>query len=249
MNHQTFRRTGASAFTLIELLTVIAIIAILMALLFPAIGSVRENAKKVQAKTDLQQIVTAVKAYNTEYGKYPVLTANPSSSTTGQNDPDADTFVGDGKIIQGVQIQYDNNSLFNTLRDLTGDPNGPNHLTNPRHVVYFEGKAVSNPQAPKSGFLDNVTGTSGGGANAAKQGCYYDPWGFEYAVVMDTNYDNQINVSKVYSDFSPHPANSPNTGVGAFSVGKDGQVGSPAQGLKGMYKQGTKTSDDIISWD
>jgi prepilin-type N-terminal cleavage/methylation domain-containing protein len=247
MNIQTFRRTAASAFTLIELLTVIAIIAILMALLFPAIASVKENAKRVQAKTDEQQIVTAVKAYYTEYAKYPVLTTNASSSST--QDPTADTFVGDPKIVTGVEIQYDNNALFNTLRDLTGDPNGPTHLTNPRHVVYFEGKAVTNPAAPKSGFLDNVTGTSGGGANSTKQGCYFDPWGFEYTVVMDTNYDNQINVSKVYTDFSPHPANSPNTGVGAFSVGKDGQVGSPAQGLKNMYKQGTKTSDDVVSWD
>ena len=49
------------AFTLIELLTVIAIIAILMGLLFPAVNAVKENAKKVQAKNDVTQIVAAVK--------------------------------------------------------------------------------------------------------------------------------------------------------------------------------------------
>ncbi len=63
---------SSRGFTLIELLTVIAIIAILMGLLFPVMGKVKETARKVQAKNDAVQIVTAVKAYYTEYGKYPV---------------------------------------------------------------------------------------------------------------------------------------------------------------------------------
>jgi prepilin-type N-terminal cleavage/methylation domain-containing protein len=66
-------------FTLIELLTVIAIIAILMGLLFPAIASVREAARKTQAKNDAANIVAAVKAYYTEYGKYPDLSGSAGS--------------------------------------------------------------------------------------------------------------------------------------------------------------------------
>ncbi|HEX5175388.1 MAG TPA: type II secretion system protein, partial [Chthoniobacteraceae bacterium] len=49
--------SASFGFTLIELLTVIAIIAILMGLLFPAVNAVKENAKKVQAKNDVTQIV------------------------------------------------------------------------------------------------------------------------------------------------------------------------------------------------
>ncbi len=60
-----------SAFTLIELLVVIAIIGILMSLLFPAVGSAIDAAKKAQAKNDVTQIATAVIAYETEYGKLP----------------------------------------------------------------------------------------------------------------------------------------------------------------------------------
>ncbi len=59
------------AFTLIELLVVITIIAILMALLFPAFKGVQDQAKRTQAKNDVTQIVTAVNAFYTEYGKYP----------------------------------------------------------------------------------------------------------------------------------------------------------------------------------
>ena len=50
---------------------VITVIAILMALLFPAFKGVQDQAKRTQAKNDLTQIVTAVNAFYTEYGKYP----------------------------------------------------------------------------------------------------------------------------------------------------------------------------------
>src|SRR6476659_7413065 len=60
------------AFTLIELLVVIAIIAILIGLLFPAFKAVQDQAKRTQAKNDLTQIVNAVNAFYTEYGKYPL---------------------------------------------------------------------------------------------------------------------------------------------------------------------------------
>jgi prepilin-type N-terminal cleavage/methylation domain-containing protein len=60
------------AFTLIELLVVIAIIAILVGLLFPAFKAVQNQAKQTQAKNDLTQIVNAVNAFYTEYGKYPL---------------------------------------------------------------------------------------------------------------------------------------------------------------------------------
>ena len=74
-----FRRAHAPprrdrAFTLIELLVVIAIIAILIGLLFPAFKAVQNQAKSTQAKNDLTQIVNAVTAFYTEYGKYPLAT-------------------------------------------------------------------------------------------------------------------------------------------------------------------------------
>ncbi len=64
----------SAAFTLIELLVVIAIIAVLLGLAFPVFQGVLDRAKKVQAKNDITQIVTAVNAFYTEYGKYPIVT-------------------------------------------------------------------------------------------------------------------------------------------------------------------------------
>ena len=68
------RSHQARAFTLIELLVVIAIIAILIGLLFPAFRAVQNQAKQTQAKNDLTQIVNAVNAFYTDYGKYPIAT-------------------------------------------------------------------------------------------------------------------------------------------------------------------------------
>lgn len=58
-------------FTLVELLTVIAIIAILAAIIFPVAGSARERARRAQCISNLSQIGTAIKQYKLTEGGYP----------------------------------------------------------------------------------------------------------------------------------------------------------------------------------
>lgn len=55
-----------SAFTLIELLTVIAIIGILAAILIPTVSRVRHTAQQAAGRSNLRQFQTAVLAYATE---------------------------------------------------------------------------------------------------------------------------------------------------------------------------------------
>ena len=78
MTHLRLRRR-CNAFTLIELFVVMAVITILAGLAFPVFNMVQNTAKKTQAKNDLVQIVTAVNAFYTEYGRYPV-----PAGTTGE---------------------------------------------------------------------------------------------------------------------------------------------------------------------
>src|SRR5258707_2149125 len=118
-----------NAFTLIELLVVIAIIAILIGLLFPAFSAVQNQAKRTQAKNDLTQIVNAVNAYYTEYGKYPLVTA--------------DTIYGAGGIL--------NADLFYTLRAVASGANAGD-VANTRKIVFISPPDAKDQTNSRSGI-------------------------------------------------------------------------------------------------
>ena len=109
------RGVNCDGFTLVELFVVASVIIVLASLAFPVFQKVQNSARKTQAKNDLVQIVTAVNAFYTEYGKYPL----PTTVTT-----DALARVGPG----GSGI---NGPLFNELRGL------PAATLNTRLIVFM----------------------------------------------------------------------------------------------------------------
>ena len=65
-------RTQSSAFTLIELLTVIAIVGVLAAILMPVVGRVRDSAHKAACLSNLRHIGVALKLQiNDTKGRFP----------------------------------------------------------------------------------------------------------------------------------------------------------------------------------
>jgi len=121
------------AFTLIELLVVIMIISVLISLLFPAFQGIQTQARKAQARSDLMQIVTAVNAYYTEYGKYPLTPSVPADTTYGAT--------------------ITNEQLFNELRSVTV-------LQNPRAIVFLSPPDVKDTNNPRAG-ISTASATAG----------------------------------------------------------------------------------------
>src|SRR5215831_5714201 len=119
------------AFTLIELLVVIAIIGILVGLLFPAFKAVQTQARQTQAKNDLTQIVNAVNAFYTDYGKYPIVTADTIiTGTTGSPNNNSDLFYSLRAIALGA------NQLVNGVAAI-----------NPRSIPFISPPSVKNDTA------------------------------------------------------------------------------------------------------
>ena len=109
-NPTTTNSKKSAAFTLVELLVVISIIAILASLSFSALNGALESAKKTHAVTTTVQIAIATTAYELEYGKLPPLTAGSSSSdSTG----DVESFLT--KILGGVSNNIDNSRTVTFL--------------------------------------------------------------------------------------------------------------------------------------
>lgn len=118
-----------AAFTLIELLIVIVIIAILASVSFPVTAMVMESARKTEAKYQARGIKSAIANYQMEYGKLPF-----SSRTSVGNilwDTETDDIIA---LLSGLDL--DN--------------------LNPRKSVFYEGKQAKGEAGSEIGGIYGV---------------------------------------------------------------------------------------------
>jgi type II secretory pathway pseudopilin PulG len=128
-----------TAFTIVELLTVITVIAILIGILVPSLQAVRETAKKVKQKSQLHAIDVALDLYRNDTGDYP-----PSSWSDGAGIEYcgalklAEAMLGQDLLGQHIQSAFraDGRDSTGTLDWYPPAPNSDNRSS--RRPVYLK---------------------------------------------------------------------------------------------------------------
>jgi prepilin-type N-terminal cleavage/methylation domain-containing protein len=199
MNPTSTKSSGIRrAFTLIELLIVIAIIAILAGLLLPALANVKVKARIKQAQTEMVNLTAAIKAYEAEYNRYPAS-------------KQAETAAAGGDFTYATSVpglnpnpNLPNAEVIMILQDIDGGVNA-GHARNPRKLALFEGKPVG---ASSAGGIDSNY-------------VLLDPWGNPYIISMDLSDDNKCADTFYFSSAVSADPSDPRLGLVGLSAALD----------------------------
>lgn len=132
-----------SGFTLIELLVVIAIIAILIALLVPAVQKVREAAARTQCLNNIKQIALGLHGY---HDAYRILPAGVVKSTTNFMGFHVHIlpYIEKVDIYQSLNLNQSYNSATNLPLGLVKPPIYQCPVAEQRHTQYGSGEWSNN---------------------------------------------------------------------------------------------------------
>ena len=93
------KESQKQGFTIVEMLTVMGIIAILIGLLVPALAQVKDYAARVQQKAQFHSMDVALEMFKTDFGSYPDTSDNRGFSTV----PPVAPLTQDPRNYGGVQ--------------------------------------------------------------------------------------------------------------------------------------------------
>lgn len=248
---QPLKQRHAASFrglTLIELLVVIVIVGFLAAALFPA-TTTGVPGKIGKARLEMVRLDQAIRAYNSDYHRWPVSTNTESSGL-------ADFTYGTVRtkcsvlVTNGNAIEANNAEVMSILLDLTSFGNGtatPNydHSLNQRHMV---------------SLIANMAAQEGSGVGM--DGVYRDPWGNPYIITIDLDSDGKcrdafyskaaVSASRNGTDGLLGLTRSTNTFVYdvfelnhpimIWSLGPDGKADPNTKANQGVNK------DNVLGW-
>jgi len=157
-------------FTLLELLSVVAVIGILAAMIFPAVRSVRVSANQARTKVQFSQWAAALEGFRSEYGYYPVF--------------DATALVNGGATTATTGDHLFHDILAGRKRDGTALlPTGPAATQNRKLIGFysFNESDFTNASSPTPNLLRDAFDNT------------------EIAVLVDKNLDGVIKVGSDYA--------------------------------------------------
>ncbi len=151
------RKPSTSAFTLVELLTVLAIIVVITSLVVSVGGYVQKKAALSRATGELHMLESACAAYKGDNGSFPRDVPTTGVSVTDVISPKVDFLPGDAKYAASSLFLYkelsgDKSTTGDTeagAQSQSGQPNGIPDFGQPRYLKDIETgrllKATKNP--------------------------------------------------------------------------------------------------------
>lgn len=176
MKSRFYRKSRRSAFTLVELLVVIGIIAILAGVITISVGAAMNAAKRAKAGVLAAQVDASCMNYYAEYGVYPI--------PLGANGAGGDLFIDEKNGNQWQLLTWGLCGNINPAKTSDGSANSAATGINNRNVQYLQfskgdvdaNGALKNPMPP-NGSADQLyfnivldtdySGIAGDGASPA----------------------------------------------------------------------------------
>ncbi len=176
-------RTNQKCFTLIEIMTVIAIIAILSGILFPVLGTIQERSKVSETQTIVVGVKTAIDMFAMSNNYLPY----PGEST--DNDKAIDGWASGQNNINRMTPSDDYYEFFDILtysnyKNSSSTPTEKTKGYNPKHERYLD--------APKRYFRDSKNSDE-------YKDSIRDSWNRPLYIVLDLNQDGKVEVTKKYN--------------------------------------------------
>ena len=223
-------------FTLVEMLTVIAIISILAGLVIPVVIIAQERGRVTQAQSDITSLLTALKQLDADYGKvlkksgttYSIGSKNIAGTKISDNVATIDGDVYDGMI---AELSAPKNEKFSSTNPVS---------INKRKRIYLEAKKGFDPSADYD-TTDN------------QKTLWRDPWSNPYKIYIKVTRDGELDLPGTGT------ASDPKTIAGDFAIYSFGPNGEDDNGCNVSLDSCIKSSDnsaadhklhdDIASWD
>ncbi len=192
-------------FSLVELVVVIAIIAVLIALIFPALNNARSGVSTVEVGVEIKAFEQGIAEFKNQYGQeppsgialYEAATGDPSWSQHGASGSTTDAQrIRSQTLIRQMFPQFD----FSFPRNLNGDADSTDviGLTGDEALLFFLGGVntiAPAEQATANGFSSNPSDPFASGGNRVGPFGEFDP-----DRMIDTDGDGAHAYKDIYQD-------------------------------------------------